>query len=128
MSLIDEITNDPLVRGYSGMTDAELADSLNTENRSVTKQFLTGSEIFNATDDVEYAALTDAQKSSWDALCAIGSIDTNSGVAKAREAELFGVSTTTRANLLAVRTQTVSRAVELGLGSVDEGDVKKARG
>ena len=128
MSLKDEITNDPLTRGYAGMTDAQVADSLtNTIDRVVTKQFISGSEIFNATDDTEYSALTDAQKSAWDALCAIDQIDTVSGVAKAREAELFGGGTTTRTNLLAIRNETVSRAQELGLGNVNEGDVRQAR-
>ena len=30
-----ELDADPLVRGYSGMTDQQAADSLNTVNRSI---------------------------------------------------------------------------------------------
>ena len=128
MSLTDEIATDPLGRGYAGMTNVQVADSLNnTIDRVVTKEFLTGSEVFNVTDDVEYAALTEAQKTAWDALCAIDLIDTSNGVAKAREAELFGVATTTRSNLQTAKQSTVSRAQELGFGQVDEGDVKQAR-
>lgn len=126
--LSDEITNDPLARGYAGMTDAQVAASLTgVIDRTKTRATVSGSEIFNATDDVEYAALTDAQKSAWDALCAIETIDTGNGVAKAREAELFGAGTTTRSNLVALRTESVSRAQELGLGNVNEGDVRQAR-
>ena len=126
--LSDEITSDLLARGYSGMTNVQVADSLmNTIDRSITKQFLSGSDIFNATDDAEYGALTATEKADWDRLCAIETIDTLSGIAKSREAELFGVATTTRANLIAIRTETVSRAQELGLGSVNEGDVLQAR-
>ena len=33
MSLRDELTNDPLGRGYAGMTDEQAAASLNTANR-----------------------------------------------------------------------------------------------
>ena len=125
--LSDEITNDPLVRGYSGMTDLEVADDLNTEYRTITAQYISGSVIFNATDDIEYAALADTGKASWDRLCAIDSVDTSGGIAKAREAELFGAGTATRTNLVAARKTTVSRAVELGIGEVNEGDVKHAR-
>ena len=34
-TLADEVANDPLVRGYSGMTDQQIADSLNTVDRVV---------------------------------------------------------------------------------------------
>jgi len=126
--LSEEITNDPLVRGYIGMTNAEVANSLmNTIDRSITSQYLAGSDIFNATDDLEYAGLTDIGKDSWDRLCAIETVDTLSGIAKSREVELFGIGTTTRANLIAIRITTVSRAQELSLGNVDEGDVIQAR-
>lgn len=124
--LKDEITNDPLSRGYSTMSDLEVVASLNkTIDRPI--KFLSGSDIFNATDDEEYAALTDIQKSSWDALCAIDSINTSSGVAKAREAELFGGGTATRANLLALKNNKQSRAQELGLGRVRDFQVAAAR-
>ena len=122
----DELTNDPLTRGYLTMTDAEVKTSLNTViDRPI--QFLSGSAIFNATDDTEYAALTAAQKSSWDALCAIDTIDTSSGVAKAREAELFGAGTATRTALLALKNNQVSRAQELGLGNVRLFQIAAAR-
>ena len=126
-ALRDELLNDPLLRGYSGMTDAEVVASINNPDRVVTRATVSGSEIFNVTDDGEYAALTDTQKSAWDALCAIDTINTSSGVAKAREAELFGAGTATRSNLVALRQSTVSRAQELGLSRVREGTVAKAR-
>ena len=125
--LITEITEDPLTRGYSVMSDIEVADDLNTVYRTKTAQFLSGSDIFNETDAAEYGVLTDAQKSSWDALCGIDSIDTSSGVAKSREAELFGAGTDTRANLQALSISDVSRATELGLPIVYEGNVQEAR-
>lgn len=126
-ALRDELLNDPLTRGYAAMTDEQAAASLNTADRTITAQYVSGSDVFNATDDVEYAALTEAQKQAWDALCAIDQIDTSNGVAKAREAELFGPGTATRSNLVALRQSTVSRAVELSLGRVRAGEVKHAR-
>lgn len=125
--LADEISTDPLTRGYSGMTDAQIAADINTEYRTCTRPFVFGHEIFNVTDDTEYGALTDAQKSSWDALCAIAEIETTSGVAKSREAELFGAGTTTRSNLSALRSPACSRGVELGLGNVETDDVTYAK-
>lgn len=113
--------------GYSAMSDAVAKEAMNVVNISFTNQFLSGSDIFNATDDAEYNGLTVEQKSSWDALCAISSIDTSNGVAKAREAELFGVGTTTRANLIAARQTTISRATELGLPRVRTGHIQEAR-
>lgn len=119
LDLDAELTNDPLGRGYAGMTDQQAADDLNTKYRNLTVDYVTGDAIFNATDDVEYAALTETQKASWDRLCAIAQIDVTSGVAKSREAELFGAGTQTRTNLLALKYTPISRAVELNLFDAD---------
>jgi hypothetical protein len=125
--LQDEITNDPLARGYSGMTDSEVTDSLNTVNRTYTRDTVTGSEILNVTDDAEFAALTDVNKDRWMALCGIGSIDTSSGIAKALEADIFGAGTTTRDNMVDLKNPDCSRATELGLPTVKVGDVEYVR-
>ena len=123
-----EISTDPLSRGYSGMSDLEVADSMNTVNRPVTREYVTGSEIFNATNDVEYSALTVDQQAAWDRLCGIDQIKISSGVAKAREAELFGPGSTTRTNLVALKAApAISRAQEIGLPMVYEGNVQEAR-
>ena len=122
-----ELTDDLLSRGYSGMSDLEAATDLNTVYRTKTRDTVSGSEIFNVTDADEYTDLTNEQKISWDALCAIDSINTSSGVAKSKEAELFGPGTTTRSNLAALRSPPASRAEELGLGIVYEGNVQEAR-
>ena len=115
LELAAELTNDPLARGYAGMTDQQAADDLNTAYRTQTIDFVTGAEIFNATDDTEYGALTETQKASWDRLCGISTVDVTSGIAKAREAELFGPGTTTRTNLLALKNIPITRAQELDI-------------
>lgn len=122
-----ELSDDPLIRGYASMSDLEAADDLNEAYRSVTRNYVFGWEIFNATNESEYATLNDAQKSSWDALCAIDQIDTSCGVSKAREAELFGPGTATRSNLIALRNPAASRATELGLGMIKPGHISEAR-
>ena len=123
-----ELNNDPLGRGYAGMTDEEAASDLtDVLYRTVARSYVAGWEILNATNDAEYAALTAEQKASWDRLCAVEQIDTTSGVAKAREAELFGPGTVTRSNLAALKNPPASRARELGLGDVRTGHVQEAR-
>ena len=114
--LSDELANDPLTIGYAGMTVEQKITALNAVNRPL--RYMSGSDIFNATADTEYSSLTVTQKSAWDALCAIDTINTTSGVAKSREAELFGNGTQTRANLLALRNNKRSRAQELGIKKV----------
>ena len=125
--LAAELTTDPLPRGYSGMTDAEAAADLNTEYRTKTRDLVSGSEILNATDDTEFGDLSVTDQSRWMNLCGIESIDTGSGIAKSLEAELFGAGTTTRDNLIAIRALIISRAVELGLGTVKTGHIQQAR-
>ena len=122
-----ELSEDPLSRGYASMSDAETADDLNTVYRTKARDYVSGWEIFNVTDDAEYAALSDSQKASWDALCSIEKIDTANGVAKAREAELFGAGTNTRSNLISLKNTDVSRATELDLGIIKVGHVEEAR-
>ena len=108
--------------------DAQIAaDELNTVNRTRQRDFVTGSEILNATDDAEFDLLTDIAKDRWIAMCGVALIDTSSGIAKSMEATLFGGGTTTRTNLIAVKTEDISRAVEIGFGHVKAGDVAFSR-
>lgn len=127
-ALNSELITDPLARGYSGMSDAAAAADLNTVYRTRTRDTVSGSEILNATDDAEFTALADpTDKNRWLSLCGIAEIDTGNGVAKSLEADLFGAGTTTRDNLAALKSESISRAVELGLGTVRAGDVEYAR-
>lgn len=115
-ALNTELTTDPLTRGYSGMSDSEAADDLNSVYRTLPVDTVSGSDIFNVTDDVEYGALTAEEQNRWVNMCGVQEIDVASGVAKSLEAELFGGGTTTRSNLAALKTRDVSRATELELG------------
>lgn len=124
-ALAAELTSDPLTRIYSGMTDQEAADSLNAVNRTTNKSSMTGDEILNQVDAGDWAALTDDQRQTvWD-VCHLGSVDPF-GVAATLLTDVFGASTTIIA-LQAARKNNVSRAVELGLGTVLFGHVKQAR-
>lgn len=120
-----ELTTDPLTRGYSGMTAAQVIASLNTANRTRARALIPSYEIVNAIVPADWAALTD--KTAIQLIISAGSVDPNNSNVSAAFLAAFGAGTTTRANLIAIRNETVSRAVELGLGDVHTGDVNAAR-
>jgi hypothetical protein len=127
-ALSTEIGTDPLGRGYSGMTDKQVADDLNTEYRTMPIETVRSADIFEAMDRTEFAALADAEKARIDRILALGDgIRVGSSQARDELLDIFGAGTTTRANLTALQTQSISRARELGLVWVTEGDVATAR-
>ena len=121
-----ELDSDSLGRGYSGLSDLEVADDLNTQYRNRNKEVITGSEAFEQTDDTEYVALTDTKKSQWLSLCGIENHNPF-GAAVDAVIDIFGGGSSTVSNLQAFRVETVSRATELGLGSVTVQHVTDAR-
>lgn len=132
-ALKTELTTDPLGRGYAGMSDQAAADSLNTVDRQRNKASVTGDEIFNAADGAELAALANGAAGPqrkfqmFLALCGRDSVDPFGTANVALIQEIFGGGSATATALNALRVETVSRAVELGLGEVRESDVFKAR-
>lgn len=120
------IAGHPITGAYSA-NNATAANQLNVANTTSTVETVTGSQVLNATDSAEFSALTDGEKDDWMRLCGIDEINVTSGPAKQLEAEIFGVGTTTRTNLLALKNPVVTRGVFLGLGLIREGDVQYAR-
>lgn len=109
--------------------NADIAkDQINAENRAVANDSLSGKEFKDAIDATEFDALTDPQKQlaytlfNSDSLDAsVGSIDRQTAVT------LFAGMTTTLAAISALQTKNISRAAELGLGTVATGDILAAR-
>ena len=125
-TLKDEITNDPLARGYAGMTDEQVATSLNTADRSRNLTSISGSVIKAKIVDAEYDALTAGKKSELLSLLARDDLDPwgfDANVIK----NVFGNASATLAALAGERTESISRAEELGLGTVFQGHVEGAR-
>jgi len=122
-----EITTDPLARGYSGMTDQQVVDSLHVQDRSQNLASLTGDVMFQQTDATEFAALTDVKKQLWLAMCGRSDIDPFAAANVAFVQWVFGAGSTTITALSAARTIAVDRATELGLGLVRVGEVQQAR-
>ena len=126
-ALKSEIDSDPLARGYSAMSDEAVAADLNTVYRTRNKSSLTGDEMFQATDGSEFTALTEHKEVSWLSFCGRNSVDPFGSANVAFAQYIFGGGSTTVSNLNSLRTESVSRASELGLGSVRPGDVTQAR-
>ena len=127
MTLKTEIETDSLSRGYSGMTDLEVATDLNIVYREVDVQSVSGQEIFETVIPSEYNALTDKQINLLHAIMGMGSILVNGTNTRTALLTMFGAGTTTRSNLGALQKRDVSRAQELGLPYVYEGHIQEAR-
>lgn len=128
--LHDELSTDPLTRGYSTMTDAEAADDLNTVYRTRTVERLDQADVYNAVVMAEFTALSaEGRREVWDIVQVGGA----SGLwvrpgdtARERFIALFGAGSDTIQALAALLTEDISRAQELGLGTVKPGHVTKA--
>lgn len=130
-TLAAELTNDPLARGYAAMTDAQVAESLAVVDRPVERTTMRASEIFEAIVLSEYNALAAAKKAQVDRVLNLAGDDIPVGVtskARAFMLDSFGAGSQTRTNLSALMTTTLSRAEELGLGTVSHTLVAKVRG
>ena len=121
-----ELDTDPDGRGYSGMSHEEAAADLNIERVSRNRTSMPGAEAYDLTDSGEYTALSDAAKSQWLSLCAIGSVDPFGPAAQA-VVDIFGNPSATTSNLQAARVETVSQGVNIEFGYTEAGDVQQAR-
>ena len=127
--LANEITNDPLIRGYSGMTDQQITDDMNTVYRTRNRTSMSGSEIWAQTVSSEYNALSELadnnEKHKWISFCGIWEHDPYGSSAQF-VIDIFGISSDTVSNLAASRVEDISRAVELVGVAVVIGDVQNA--
>ena len=127
-ALKTELTDDPLARGYAGMSDEEAAADLNVENREVNVTSVTGQDIFEAATLADYAALDATEKSLLHAIIGMGTVMVNGTNTKAALLAMFGAGSDTRDNLAVLQKETVTRANELGLGgTVYPGQIQAAR-
>ena len=124
--LAAELTNDPLSRGYAGMSNAQVVVSLRTENRSRIRARMDASEVFQAIDIAEFNAKTEAQQRNVLAVLGFGSVNPQ-GKEAALFTSIFGGGSATITALAAARLENVSRAVELAIPNVYEIDVAAVR-
>jgi len=146
-ALSDELANDPLARGYAGMTDEQATTDINTEYRDVNYSILI--------DAVNYAIRENGKWTSYREKAELQQtpgtysnqfmrefMDIFTGFTSLPEVDMQGaymdglidamvvegsMGAGVAAALKAFGIQTVSRGVELGLGTVRVGDVEEAR-
>ena len=130
--LSEELINDPLGRGYSGMTNNEVETDINSIYRPAPDlNYIEANIIFEFIDRTEFVALSSDQKLELQILLALSNEINISPTSKARNllSSLFGAGTNTRTNLLNyVTNQLQSRGKELGLEYVREGHIEAVRG
>lgn len=122
----NEFKNDPLARSYSGMSDHDAKDNLNTADRTVNRNVLSPGEAQVAVISSEYDSLAHAKRDLWQAILS-DTIDINNTNIQTQITDIWTVGTTTRKNLDSLKTKLVSRAAELGVGIVKVGDVQQGR-
>ena len=125
--LKSEIDSDPLSRGYSGMSNIQVADDINQKIRSRDKLSLDSSELLDSIESSALMALTgDKATRVWGVL-SMNSVDPF-GIAADVFIDAFGGGSNTIITLAALRIESISRAQELGYpGYVREGHVEMAR-
>lgn len=135
--LASELANDPAALGYGALLATgnlgAVADALNEVRAgiAVRRGVVQGYEILNAIVVADLTALTQIQLARLTLLCsASGGVDTAGDGTRALLAAMFGPSTTSRANLIALADRAGSRAEALfGVGTrVTHLDVARAIG
>ena len=128
-ALWTEISTDPLGRGYSAMTDPEIAIDLNTVYRTRTRSTLSSAEIYENIVVSEFQNKTDAQKVYIRDILGLGGDVQVGPDTKARQVmiTIFGAGSQTIAALAASLQEDISRASELGFGRVLAQDIETAR-
>ena len=122
-----EITTDPLGRGYAGMTDAQVVDSLNVIDRTRDRTVIPAHEVFEAIALSDLKTLTPEDRQIVLGLLAMGDVNLKGPNLRATFGSIFVVGMPSRANLVALQTEPVSRADEIGIGDVKPGHVQYVR-
>lgn len=122
-----ELLGDPLGRGYDAMSDQEAAGDLHTAYRTRNRTSMTASEVYNAIDQTEWAALTASQQDEIWNILHLGEVNPF-GREAARFQVIFGSGSATITALKVVRVESITRVVELELGEVKSRHVGYARG
>lgn len=146
--LSDELTNDPLSRGYFGMTDAQVVASINAKTRpgpipaDDVKRYLLMQGKWGAIVDDADKSTVEADRQSClvlvQALTLFDEFDLQDAAKKtAVQAALDALKTTggtghitdaEATTIMGLENNRQSRAQELGLGGVTAGQIAKARG
>ena len=138
-ALKNELTDDPLGRGYSGMSDSAAADSLNAANRAVVRSVSAQSQRMWLAGEIHQKIAAGVDTGATDTLkgicrSALLMATNEDEYVRADHLALLdalvagGILTQAEADALDDKADaTISRAEELGLGLVGEQHITKAR-
>lgn len=121
-ALASEINTNPLGLAYSGKTNQQDADLLNTpgaSSQTIDSGVVPSYQIWAAIVSAEWTALSAIQQQQLRDWVSGGYVDTSSSTVRAVFGALFGAQTTTRANLMALTARPASRAeILFGRGTI----------
>lgn len=113
-ALCDEIANDPLARGYSGMTPSQISADLNTAYRTRWLDCVEGSALLDDIEVADWNNITDDERNRTLAILALGCMDPQKNVRQLMIG-IFGSGSTTLSNMAATAQESITRAQELGI-------------
>lgn len=122
-----EVLTDPLVLGYSGMTDQQVSDSLNDPARPYERSIVPSHKVFDAIVPAEYVSLSAANKERLGTVLSMGDVDLSGANTRSALGGMFSAGPT-RDNLIALQNgPPISRAQEIGAGKVGPGVIAEVR-
>jgi len=129
-----ELTTDPLTLGYAGAADSQAkADLLNEvpaapeAGRQRERQVVDAHLILGACDPTELAALSAGDSTIFWGLLGMGEVNIQDGNTRLILRNVFQPGSTTRANLIALKNEPISRWAFLGgTGMARVGDIEQA--
>lgn len=128
-----EIDTDPLARGYSGMTDAQVAADVNAVNRTIDRSQVPAASVLAAIKPGDFlltfatATVNLVHARYFDYIMATETVDLDHPNIRTALSTIFAGKTDTLQALNALQTRSVSRGVEIGAGIVYPGHVGEAR-
>jgi hypothetical protein len=126
--LRDEIRFDPLGIGYAGMTDAQILTSLKAKTRSKERAIIPSYEVVSAIIPAEWSAVNTGERERINFIVGAGQVNVQSPNVRTAFTTAFPTGTTTRGNLVALISESISRLNELSIPeTIFEGDVSYAR-
>lgn len=131
LALKTEIQTDPAGLGYGTWAtpadDARIAGLINdATKRTINRMLVPSWEIVGAFNPAEFVALTQLQQAQLTTILSGGLVNIQNTNVRSIVGGIFPVGPT-RTALLALQTQTVSRADELNFGTVQVGELTTAR-
>jgi hypothetical protein len=127
VALKNELTNDPIARGYAALSDEAAAKTFEVNDRQPNRIDLDGGLLVASIVRSEYAALSAGDK-DYVRLVALASSLPLTATLKTELGAIFPAGSATRTNLLALLKRPGNRAEELDLGGIPSpSDVANAR-